>query len=164
MVLNLYRCPMECRLTYDEHGIWQCQVLIRRETDANGNKIATREERFGPVLYDKDDLEEMLRRAQLAILNPSLPADEFVDFDTSTLEPGERPPGSERQLAFSNNVVCVDLSGPDVVDLSFIDLPGTLSLFSGVKLLIPVQESFPTWDMATIRTTSRLFKIWSSTI
>lgn len=111
-------------MTYDESEPWQCQILIRRDTDADGNKISTREEKFGSVLYDKSELEEMLRRAQLAILNPSLPADSLLAFDTSSLAPGERPPGSERQLQFSNNVVCLDLSGPDVIDLAFIDLPG----------------------------------------
>ena len=114
---------MECRLTHSARP-WQCQVLLRREIDASGNKIQAREEPFGPMLFDKDDLEEMLRRAQLAILNPSLPAEFFVDFDTASLGSGECPPGSERQLQFSDNVVCLDLSSPDVTDLSFIDLPG----------------------------------------
>ncbi|KAI0088919.1 P-loop containing nucleoside triphosphate hydrolase protein [Irpex rosettiformis] len=121
------RCPMECRMTFDEFGPWQCQILIRRETDADGNNIPVKEDKFGGVLYDKSELEEMLRRAQLAILNPSLPADSLLDFDTSALEPGERPPGSDRQLQFSNNVVCLDISGPDVIDLAFIDLPGIIS-------------------------------------
>ena len=115
---------MECRLTHTNRP-WECQVLLRRETDASGNTIKVQEEPFGPMLYDKDDLEEMLRRAQLAILNPSLPAEFFVDFDTKSLSPGEIPPGSERQLSFSDNVVCLNLSSPDVTDLSFIDLPGT---------------------------------------
>jgi hypothetical protein len=114
---------MECRLTNSSNP-WQCQVLLRRETDANGTKISAKEEPFGPLLFNKEDLEEMLRRAQLAILNPSLPADYFVDFDTSALAPGERPADSERQLSFSDDVVCLDLSSPDVTDLSFIDLPG----------------------------------------
>lgn len=117
---------MECRLTHSDRP-WQCQVLLRREIDANGNKIQAREEPFGPVLYDKDELEEMLRRAQLAILNPSLPPKSLVDFDTKSLDPGQAPPGSERQLQFSDDVVCLDLSSPDVTDLSFIDLPGTCS-------------------------------------
>lgn len=115
---------MECRMTYDERGPWQCQVWLRIETDRDGNKMQAREEKFGPLLTNKADLEEMLRRAQLAILNPSLPSDTFVEFDTSSLKPGERPSGSHKQLQFSNNVVCLDLSGPDVIDLSFIDLPG----------------------------------------
>lgn len=123
---------MECRLTYDEKGPWQCQLFLRKETDAEGNKIPTTEEKFGPLLTDKNELEEMLRRAQLAILNPSLGSDFFIDLDTSSLDQGEKPPGSDRQLSFSNNVVCMDLSGPEVIDLSFIDLPGPPNLTSYV--------------------------------
>ncbi|THG95428.1 hypothetical protein EW026_g6225 [Hermanssonia centrifuga] len=120
------RCPMECRLTYHP-GPWQCQVLLRKDTDEYGNKITTKEETFGPPLSNESDLEDMLRRAQLAVLNPSVPSNFFVDFDTSSLKAGEKPPGSSKQLAFSNNVVCMDLHAPDVTDLSFIDLPGIIS-------------------------------------
>ena len=121
---------MECRITRSEEGHpWQCQVLIRWETDADGNSITSREERFGPVLHDKSGLEEMIRRAQLAVLNPSVPAHRLVDLDTSTLDPEtnfELPAslGSRRQFQFSESVVCLDLSGPDLTDLAFIDLPG----------------------------------------
>jgi hypothetical protein len=38
--------------------------------------------------------------------------------------------GSTQQLSFSENVVCLDICGPDVPNLSFIDLPGNcLELF-----------------------------------
>lgn len=120
------RCPMECRLTHSS-GPWQCQVLLRRETDEHGRKIPTKEEKFGPLLHDKSELEEMIRRAQLAILNPSVPKDVFETFDTKSLKQGEKPAESIKQLAFSSNVVCLDLSAPDVTDLSFIDLPGIIS-------------------------------------
>jgi hypothetical protein len=30
----------------------------------------------------------------------------------------------ERQLSFSSNSVCLDISGRDIDDLSFVDLPG----------------------------------------
>lgn len=123
---------MECRLTYSSNP-WQCQVLLRRETDEDGNKIQAKEAPFGPLLFDKSELEEMLRRAQLAILNPSLPPSFFEVFDTKSLEPGQKPPGSARQFAFSNDVVCLDLQGPGVTDLSFIDLPGTPPLSSAFK-------------------------------
>ena len=115
---------MECRLTHSDRP-WQCQILLRRETDEHGNKIQSKETPFGPLLYDKAELEEMLRRAQLAILNPSLPSSVFEDFDTKSLKAGDKPPGSVKQLAFSNDVVCIDLQAPEVTDLSFIDLPGT---------------------------------------
>ncbi|KAH8117944.1 P-loop containing nucleoside triphosphate hydrolase protein [Phellopilus nigrolimitatus] len=85
------------------------------------------EEKFGPVLHDKSQLEDMLRRAQLAILNPSLAAEKFIDLDLSKVSAGQKPAGSTRQLQFSSNVVCLDLSSSEVTDLSFIDLPGIIS-------------------------------------
>lgn len=114
---------MECRLQ-NSSGPWRCQVLLRYERDELGNRLPeVREEKFGPVLHDKSLLEDMLRRAQLAILNPSVQAKRFVDYDLSDKD--TPPLGSERQLQFSCNVVCLDLQSPEVTDLSFIDLPGS---------------------------------------
>ena len=111
---------MECRLTNSKHP-WQCQILLRRETNEDGHRVPAKEERFGPLLHDKSLLEEMIRRAQLAILNPDVPTKFFETFDTTS---GARHPDASKQLAFSSNVVCLDLSRPDLPDLSFIDLPG----------------------------------------
>lgn len=115
---------MECRLTNSPEP-WKCQILLRMETDDNGRPLLVKKEvPFGLPILERSHLEEMIRRAQLAILNPSVSAENFLDFDTGTLAPGELPLGSTRQLSFSSNVVCLDLSGPDLTDLSFIDLPG----------------------------------------
>ena len=62
------RCPMECRLQNSAEP-WKCQVLLRFKKDENGQPNQdVREIKFGPVLTDKSQLEEMLRRAQLAVL------------------------------------------------------------------------------------------------
>ncbi|KAJ3486023.1 hypothetical protein NLI96_g4541 [Meripilus lineatus] len=104
------------------------KILLRMETDDNGRPLLVKKEvPFGLPILERSHLEEMIRRAQLAILNPSVSAENFLDFDTGTLAPGELPLGSTRQLSFSSNVVCLDLSGPDLTDLSFIDLPGLIS-------------------------------------
>ncbi|KAF8486541.1 P-loop containing nucleoside triphosphate hydrolase protein [Gautieria morchelliformis] len=121
------RCPMECRLQ-NTAGPWKCQVLLRFEKDEMGQRISdVHEIKFGPLLTDKSKLEEMLRRAQLAILNPGVSHASFVDLDTSTVVPGQPPFGNKQSLQFSSNVVALDLSGPDSADLSFIDLPGIIS-------------------------------------
>ncbi|TCD67241.1 hypothetical protein EIP91_000370 [Steccherinum ochraceum] len=120
------RCPMECRLKYHD-GPWQCEIRLRKIGHDASIKSGSKEQNFGPLITDKDDLEEMIRRAQLAILNPDVPDVFFESFETSLLQPGQLPPGSSRQLAFSSDVVCLDISGPDVTDLAFIDLPGIIS-------------------------------------
>jgi hypothetical protein len=58
--------------------------------------------------------------AQRAILNPSRPRKEFLDGTGNNFRPTE--------LSFSNNCVSLQISGPDVADLSFCDLPGNHSI------------------------------------
>lgn len=73
---------------------------------------------FGGPIYDRDDVEDRLRRAQLAILNSSLNALDFLgdDYDRS------------QGVAFSANCIVLDIAGPEYDDLTFIDLPGELFL------------------------------------
>ena len=76
---------------------------------------------FGSVITDKSHVEERIRRAQLAILNPS------TNYETFLSGPGGES-DAKTELSFSKNCVCLDLSGPDLTDLSFCDLPGTCFL------------------------------------
>lgn len=86
-------------------------------TDPNGVPLGQpRTERFGQPIFEKAEVEERIRRAQRAILNPSTKAKDFLD------GPDEDP--EQRQLTFSKNCVCLEISGKDVADLSFVDLPG----------------------------------------
>ncbi|KAK7693683.1 hypothetical protein QCA50_003253 [Cerrena zonata] len=102
------RCPMECRLTYTP-GPWQAQVLLRRHSST--------EVKFGNVLTNTIDLERMIRYAQVAILNPSSDPNVFLS--------GSVPAASE--LRFCSDVVCIDVKGPELTDLTFIDLPGIIT-------------------------------------
>lgn len=116
---------MECRLQQQPDVQWHCQVYLRMETDRENRALReVKEAPFGSTIFSTKELEAMLRRAQLAILNPGVASERFVDLNLDNLEPGVAPLGSAEQLAFSSNVVCVTVWGPDVPDLSFIDLPG----------------------------------------
>lgn len=119
---------MECRLSHSS-GPWSCQIKIRWEfSDASRSRRAEVEEvDFGPRLLDKSKVEIMLRRAQAAVLNPALPFSKFLGMD----EKDQRLTVKEKnQYQFSRNVVCVELTGPDLADLSFVDLPGTLGKYT----------------------------------
>ena len=73
---------------------------------------------FGPVIKDKRLVEERIRRAQRAVLCPSKHPDVFLsglDEDTE-----------RRDLTFSKNCVSLEISGPELTDLSFCDLPGMI--------------------------------------
>jgi hypothetical protein len=115
-----FRCPTECRLSRND-GQWKCEVLLRWTVDKGGQTLSqVTIEKFGDTIFDKADVEERIRRAQRAILNPSTPSKEFLrshNLDVS-------------ELTFSKNCVCLQISGPDVADLSFCDLPGMPSLIS----------------------------------
>ncbi len=80
-----------------------------------------RNDAFGGLITDKSQVEERIRRAQRAILNPNMPMRDFLDGDDEDLR--------DNELTFSTNCVSLQISGPDVADLSFCDLPGRDSLF-----------------------------------
>ncbi len=100
--------------------------------DVNGQLLGTaRNEQFGEVIYVKAEVEERIRRAQRAILNPNKRSTEFLEGDDEDL--------SENQLSFSINCVSLQISGPGVADLSFCDLPGT---FDSSFSVAPALTSF----------------------
>jgi energy-coupling factor transporter ATP-binding protein EcfA2 len=110
------RCPTECRLSYSDEP-WKCIISLRFITDASGQPLSqVRNESFGPTIFNKVKVEERIRRAQRAILNPSIAYRQFLE--------GEDEDPEERQLTFSTNCVSLQISGRDVADLSFCDLPG----------------------------------------
>ncbi|KAJ8514913.1 hypothetical protein ONZ45_g7596 [Pleurotus djamor] len=113
------RCPTECKLS-SQGTSWSCVVTLRFSVDANGQPLGQpRTVVFGTVITDKADVEERIRRAQRAILNPSTSPNDFLQGDDEDL------PKSE--LTFSTNCVTLQITGPGVADLSFCDLPGLIA-------------------------------------
>ncbi|KAI0657630.1 P-loop containing nucleoside triphosphate hydrolase protein [Cubamyces menziesii] len=113
------RSPTECRLSYSKDA-WKCIVSLRILTDLDGKALGQPDNIvFGDPIYNKSEVEERVRRAQRAILSPSVPHDAFL-----ANSEGKLPP---RELSFSTNAVCLQISGPDVQDLSFCDLPGLIA-------------------------------------
>lgn len=79
---------------------WKCRISIRYEDDEvrdSSTGQGFRQIKFGDALSDPALVESTLRRAQLAILNPSVPALKFVSFDLSTIKRGKAPLGSTEQ-------------------------------------------------------------------
>ncbi|KAF9066276.1 P-loop containing nucleoside triphosphate hydrolase protein [Rhodocollybia butyracea] len=109
------RCPMECRLL-SSPGPWMF--------DNDGKRLGEVSEKpFGGIITDKSEVELALRRAQFAILNPQIPFSKILNATAQELK--DMAP-SEKSMPFSQNVVCVDLEGPELTDLSFVDLPGLI--------------------------------------
>jgi GTPase SAR1 family protein len=114
--LDILRCPTECHLSFSNEP-WRCEVALQYVVDKDGQSLGQpRTENFGDVIVDQSHVEERIRRAQRAILNPSSTAKRYLD--------GEEDDGKMNELTFSHNRVLLRINGPDVVDLSFCDLPG----------------------------------------
>lgn len=153
---------MECRL--QQASLWSCKIKLRFQYSALGQPLNDmREVDFGDILYDKRQVGQMLRRAQRAILRPTLNPADFLD-DTD-LEKDGHPP-----LTFSKNCVCINVSGPNVPDLYFYDLPGKLDMHGSAmsladakvyfQVLSPTLPKVETWETSlwlkdSRKTTSR---------
>ncbi|KAF8161524.1 P-loop containing nucleoside triphosphate hydrolase protein [Crassisporium funariophilum] len=119
------RCPTECRLSRSNTP-WHCIVSLRFIRDAQGQPLGqAKNQIFGDIIYDKARVEERIRRAQRAILNPSKPAKHFLDSEDDEVLSSE--------LSFSINCVSLQISGPGVADLSFCDLPGLIASISNSR-------------------------------
>src|SRR6266571_563593 len=103
---------MECTLSSDAQS-WSCTLEIRKEYDANGNRLSSIErEPFGNVIVNKSDVELWVRRAQAAVLNPQRSPSDFYDMSVDYL----------RELSnnkASKNVVQINVKDPEATNLSF---------------------------------------------
>jgi len=69
-------------------------------------------------------VELAARRAQKALLNPDNKPELYFDweFDKSDYDDD----ATSNALKFTKNVVCLEIKGPNVPNLSLIDLPGII--------------------------------------
>ena len=109
---------MEVVLSRGDPEEWHCNVFLRFEhEDIPEQRLETVP--FGKT-NSKDDVALLLRRAQLAILNPSTRCSAFAQLDeTQCKEHG-------REKNFSRNTVVLEIAGAEV-DVTFLDLPGIIS-------------------------------------
>lgn len=98
---------------------WQCQISLRFSVNEKDQPLpTTRNIPFGEIIKDKDEVEERIRRAQFAILNPKRDPASFLNAPLSSLA------NDMWTMSFSSNCISVRISGSGVDDLSFVDLPG----------------------------------------
>ncbi|KAK7679580.1 hypothetical protein QCA50_017290 [Cerrena zonata] len=115
------RAPIECQLSSSEDP-WACTVSVRWEFSSDGRRL-DQVKTIG-VQQDIDsmaDVELALRRAQHWVLNPSHDLKKICGLNIEGLKKEYKG-----TLEFSRNVICLDVSGPDITNLSFVDLPGII--------------------------------------
>jgi GTPase SAR1 family protein len=131
------RCPLEINLSESEADQpWTCQISLCLNYMFDGQrkikKLPKKSHSLGPwveqdqvkvdfiTLTDKEKVQEALRCAQLAILNPT--------DDPAAYHPSCIPDiHANTKVKFSPNVIRLDISAPFFPNLSFYDLPGVIS-------------------------------------
>ncbi|KAL9610388.1 MAG: hypothetical protein Q9167_004898 [Letrouitia subvulpina] len=144
------RCPLEINLSESaQDQPWKCEILLqkryiyqgslgveqrptaRHSTGVFRHEGATRSRPLGswclqdteefPFLStsDKDAVPQALHLAQLATLNPGTSHEKFI--------PGKGDYSTKHQVKFSPNIVRVNITAPNVPNLSFYDLPGVIN-------------------------------------
>ncbi|KAJ8322555.1 hypothetical protein O5D80_008660 [Batrachochytrium dendrobatidis] len=108
-----------------ESSTWSCTITLRFEYDEAGIPLRSiREVLFGPPLVEKSLVALAVRRAQKALLNPTLDPSVFLthiftDNDQSNSDT------KSNQLKFTKNIVCLDIQGAGI-NLALVDLPGII--------------------------------------
>ncbi|CAM1505760.1 Fc.00g113970.m01.CDS01 [Cosmosporella sp. VM-42] len=136
------RCPLHIRVSRNTD--WSCRVWLRKEYSyqpPDGRSITendvTDQDPFFPwrklpstvvhefkSMHDKSEIEDVLRWAQIAILNDDKSHKLFVPGSGSmTHIPIDRA-AEEVTAKFSPNIVALEIKGPELPDLSFYDMPG----------------------------------------
>ncbi|KAL8849843.1 MAG: hypothetical protein Q9221_005181 [Calogaya cf. arnoldii] len=142
------RCPLEVNLSPSEPGSpWKATIYLQKRYIYEGIQLpspfskstsarserATKDRPLGPWVLQtlpenslffktnkKAEIPGALHLAQLATLNPGS--------DPARYLPGAmNHTGNHTQVKFSPNVIRLDISSPDVPNLSFYDLPGVIN-------------------------------------
>lgn len=131
------RCPLEINLLDNSKpgSRWNCEITLitKYHHDSELIERATKLRPLGPwvaqdraekfqfaTLTSKAQVESALYRAQLAILDIGNPYEHY--------KLGSTLPRDSLKVKFSPNVIQLDISGPDLPNLSFYDLPGVINV------------------------------------
>jgi Dynamin family len=132
------RCPANIKTSPAD--TWSCTVSLHEyyHFSNDARRGPTKSQQFPPwrenedqgltirhfkTVSDKSELEEVLRWAQIALLNPSQDFHAFIPGTGAIAQNGLRN-GHKHEADFSPNIVAIEISGPRLPALSFYDLPG----------------------------------------
>ena len=130
------RCPFQITTTAAPNGsqAWTCRITLQHrygyrpghesnESGFDGWAPHAQPEicNFATV-NSKAELELVLRRAQVAILNPT-----GINWLRCTSMSAAEVDGASHEVDFSPNVIGLEIMAPGLLDLSFYDLPGAIN-------------------------------------
>ncbi|RYP90999.1 hypothetical protein DL770_002915 [Monosporascus sp. CRB-9-2] len=148
------RCPIHIRLSRSSEPRWSCTVWLQQDYEYRSpcseqtitKQDVTTQNPFPPwarqprvvtpfkTIYEKSDIEDILRWAQIATLNPGRLPNLFVPKEGIYAKEKTLAEAAEQTEAqFSPNIVSLEIKGPNMSttfygthkpDLSFYDLPG----------------------------------------
>nr|POE49121.1 interferon-induced gtp-binding protein mx3 [Quercus suber] len=138
------RCPFQITTTAakSHDTSWVCKIILQRKSALHRGRDGI--ERWldqdslnsfhFATITNKALLGDVLRRAQLAILNPQ--KDPFMFSNMAIM------PDRDTKVEFSPNVVSLEIEAPGLPDLSFYDLPGAINVHElGHKHLVKLVEN-----------------------
>ncbi|KAF2438228.1 P-loop containing nucleoside triphosphate hydrolase protein [Karstenula rhodostoma CBS 690.94] len=146
------RCPLFIKLecASNPQASWHARVTLRLSYEYKGAARGAKFPGWEPnlnvpevpfaVCSSPEQLEEVIRRAQLALVHPLEDAMIFAQGRVPTLNPDQT-----LRVNFSPNIVCIHLSAPTLPNLSFYDLPGIISQSENpddVKLVKQLVQGF----------------------
>lgn len=120
------RCPFRITTTAARPGErWSCKITLQRRhvysrNSREWNDASGAEDVPFTAVTDHAKLGDMLRLAQIAVLNPHL--------DPATLLHVGPPDQSNLALSFSFNAIDLHITGEDLPELSIVDLPGSVNV------------------------------------
>lgn len=139
------RCPLHIRLISSKTDHWSCTVSLQQDYDFKPfpdrkprvsdvtktnpfppwAKMSHRDIKPFKTIYDPSQIEEVLRWAQIAILNHNQSYEAFVPGEGFIAKgKGLDVAAHDTDAQFSPNIVALEMKGPGLPDLSFYDLPG----------------------------------------
>ena len=125
------RCPLQVTLAASSTQDWVCKITLQKKYSLYSS-AGTEPSPYGrwqpdhevveipfTVVHNTADLEKALRSAQLATLNPGSSPQQYLTEENIDDMPV--------QIGFSPNPIRLDITGPELPNLSFFDLPGIIN-------------------------------------
>lgn len=112
-------CPFEYRLSRGGSP-WSCRISVRSISEDNVPLQAPSTRFIGDVITKKTELPAMMKRAQIAALNPSISTANILSMSPNEMD---NYPTTHLSTTCVHSTVSLELNGTDLTDLTLIEMP-----------------------------------------